>query len=96
MLVVLQAAVLVRENKAGRAEEILGQFSKKFPDKSKVVLLARVQVAAGAGHPQVVVKSLSKIPDIQHMLATIATLISLKERTGDIDGAIAVFDFAIQ
>ncbi|KAI8022780.1 Signal recognition particle subunit SRP72 [Camellia lanceoleosa] len=96
MPVLLQAAVLVRENKAGRAEEILGQFSEKFPDKSKVVLLARAQVAAAAGHPQVAAESLSKIPDIQHMPATVATLISLKERAGDIDGAIAVFDSAIQ
>ncbi|CAL5338212.1 hypothetical protein CsSME_00021692 [Camellia sinensis var. sinensis] len=96
MPVLLQVAVLVRENKAGRAEEILGQFSEKFPDKSKVVLLARAQVAAAAGHPQVAAESLSKIPDIQHMPATVATLISLKERAGDIDGAIAVFDSAIQ
>ncbi|CAL5421947.1 unnamed protein product [Camellia sinensis] len=96
MLVLLQAAVLVRENKAGRAEEILGQFSEKFPDKSKVVLLARAQVAASAGHPQVAAESLSKIPDIQHMPATVATLISLKERAGDINSAIAVFDSAIQ
>ncbi|KAL7241177.1 hypothetical protein ACSBR2_006736 [Camellia fascicularis] len=96
MPVLLQAAVLVRENKAGRAEEILGQFSEKFPDKSKVVLLARAQVAAAAGHPQVAAESLSKIPDIQHMPATVATLISLKERAGDIEGAIAVFDSAIQ
>ncbi|CAL5396007.1 unnamed protein product [Camellia sinensis] len=96
MPVLLQAAVLVRENKAGRAEEILGRFSEKFPDKSKVVLLARAQVAAAAGHPQVAAESLSKIPDIQHMPATVATLISLKERAGDIDGAIAVFDSAIQ
>ncbi|CAL5350479.1 unnamed protein product [Camellia sinensis] len=58
MPVLLQAAVLVRENKASRAEEILGQFSEKFLDKSKVVLLARAQVAAGAGHPQVAAESL--------------------------------------
>ncbi|KAI7997995.1 Signal recognition particle subunit SRP72 [Camellia lanceoleosa] len=96
MPVLLQAAILVRENKACRAKEILGQFSEKFPDKSKVVLLTGAQVAAGAGHTQVVVESLSKIPYIQHMPATIATLISLKERVGDIDGAIAVFHSAIQ
>ena len=96
MPVLLQAAVLVRENKSGKAEEILGQFAEKFPDKAKVVLLARAQVAAAAGHPQIAAEFLSKIADIQHLPATVATIVSLKERAGDIDGAEAVFDSAIQ
>ncbi|XP_075649755.1 uncharacterized protein LOC142620240 [Castanea sativa] len=61
MPVLLQAAVFVRENKAVRAEEVLGQFAEKFPDKSKVVLLARAQVAAAAGHPQIAAESLAKM-----------------------------------
>lgn len=96
MPVLLQAAVNVRENKASKAEEILGQFADKFPERSKVVLLARAQIAATAGHPQVSADSLAKIADIQHMPATVATIVSLKERAGDIDGAVAVFDSAIQ
>lgn len=96
MPVLLQAAVLVRENKAGRAEEILMQFAEKFPDKSKVVLLARAQVAAAAGHPHIAAESLAKIHDIDHMPATVATLVSLRERAGDIDGAAAVLDSAIK
>ncbi|OIS97685.1 hypothetical protein A4A49_04016 [Nicotiana attenuata] len=80
MPVLLQAAVHVRENKAGKAEEILGHFADKFPDKCKVILLARAQVAAAAGHPQIAAESLAKIPDIQHKPATVATLVSLKER----------------
>ncbi|KAE9610500.1 hypothetical protein Lal_00029643 [Lupinus albus] len=94
--VLLQAALLVRENKAGRAEEILAQFAGKFPEKSKIVYLARAQVAAAAGHPHIAADSLAKIPDIQHMPATVATLVSLKERAGDIDGAAAVLDSAIK
>lgn len=96
MPVLLQAAVLVRENKSGKAEEILGQFAEKFPSKAKVVLLARAQIAAAAGHPQIAAESLSKIADIQHLPATVATIVALKERAGDIDGAEAVFDSAIQ
>lgn len=96
MPVLLQAAVFVRENKAVRAEEVLGQFAEKFPDKSKIVLLARAQVAAAAGHPHIAAESLAKIPDIQHMPATVATLVSLRERAGDIDGAAAVLDSAIR
>ncbi|KAL4576897.1 hypothetical protein LXL04_012997 [Taraxacum kok-saghyz] len=93
--VLLQASVFVKENKAGKAEEILSKYAEKFPEKSKIVLLARAQIAASAGHPQIASESLSKIPDIQHMPATVATLVSLKERSGDIDGASAVLDSAI-
>ncbi|KAJ0039073.1 hypothetical protein Pint_23642 [Pistacia integerrima] len=92
----LQAAVLVREKKAARAEEILGQHAEKFPDQSKVVLLARAQVAAAANHPHIAAESLAKIRDIQHMPGTVATLVSLKERAGDIKGAAAVLDAAIK
>ncbi|KAK9188757.1 hypothetical protein WN944_020162 [Citrus x changshan-huyou] len=96
MPLLLQAAVLVRENKAGKAEELLGQFAEKLPDKSKIILLARAQVAAAANHPFIAAESLAKIPDIQHMPATVATLVTLKEHAGDIDGAAAVLDSAIK
>ncbi|KAK9735472.1 hypothetical protein RND81_04G207600 [Saponaria officinalis] len=96
MPALLQAAVLVRENKAGKAEESLSQYAEKCPDNCKVFLLAKAQVAAAAGHAQVAADSLSKIPDIQHMPATVATIVALKERAGDIDGAEAVFDNAIK
>ncbi|GMI90205.1 hypothetical protein like AT1G67680 [Hibiscus trionum] len=96
MPVLLQAAVLVRENKAGKAEEILGQFAETFPEKSKIILLARAQVAAAAGHPQIAAESLAKVPDIQHMPATVATLVTLKERAGDTNGAATVLDSAIK
>ncbi|CAN4093887.1 unnamed protein product [Withania somnifera] len=95
MPVLLQAAVHVRENKAAKAEEILGQYADKFPHRSKVILLARAQVAAAAGHPQIAANSLAKIPDIQHKPASFATIVSLKERAGVTDGADAVFDSAI-
>ncbi|KAL9233320.1 hypothetical protein vseg_008338 [Gypsophila vaccaria] len=96
MPALLQAAVLVRENKAGKAEEVLGQYAEKFADNRKVFLLAKAQIAALAGHAQVAADSLAKIPDIQHMPATVATIVALKERAGDIDGAEAVFDNAIK
>lgn len=94
MPVLLQAAVRVREKNANKAEEILGQFADKFPfpDKSKVFLLARAQVSASAGHPQIAAESLLKIPDIQQKPATVASVVSLKESAGDID----VADAAIQ
>ncbi|XP_010556174.1 PREDICTED: signal recognition particle subunit SRP72 isoform X2 [Tarenaya hassleriana] len=94
--VLLQAAVFVRENKAAKAEELLGQYAEKFPEKSKVVLLARAQISASANRPLVAAESLSKIPEIQHMPATVATIVALKERAGDPNGAAAVFDSAIK
>ncbi|KAJ6808577.1 signal recognition particle subunit SRP72-like [Iris pallida] len=94
--VLLQAAVHVREKKVPKAEEILGQFADKFPEKSKLVLLARAQVAAAAGHSQIAAESLSKIPDIQHMPATVATLVSLRERLSDFSSAGTVLDSAIE
>lgn len=85
----------MRENKAAKAEELLGQFAEKFPEKSKSVLLARAQIAASASHPHVAAESLSKITDIQHFPATVATIVALKDRAGDNDGAAAVLDSAI-
>ncbi|KAI4343361.1 hypothetical protein L6164_010719 [Bauhinia variegata] len=96
MPVLLQAAVLMRENKAGKAEEVLAQFADKSPEKSTVLYLARAQVAAAAGHLHIAADSLAKISDIQHRPGTVATLVSLKERAGDIDGAAAVLDSAIK
>ncbi|URE16801.1 hypothetical protein MUK42_11747 [Musa troglodytarum] len=93
--ILLQAALLVREKKVAKAEEILIHYADKFPDKSRPVLLARAQIAAAAGHFQISVESLSKIPDIQNMPATVATLVSLQERIGDFSSAAAVFDSAI-
>ncbi|THU52609.1 hypothetical protein C4D60_Mb10t05760 [Musa balbisiana] len=94
--VLLQAALLVREKKVAKAEEILLLYADRFPDKSKRVFLARAQIAAAAGHFQISVDSLSKITDIQNMPATVATLISLQERMGDFGGANAVLNSAIE
>ncbi|KAH0691245.1 hypothetical protein KY285_000849 [Solanum tuberosum] len=47
MPALLQAAVHMREDKAAKVEEILGQYADKFPDRSKVILLARAQERAG-------------------------------------------------
>ncbi|XP_062228033.1 uncharacterized protein LOC133926231 [Phragmites australis] len=94
--VLLQAAVHVREKKVQKAEEVLSRYAEKHPENSKGVLLALAQIAANANHFQLVADSLSKIPDIQHMPATVATLVALKEHLGDSNGAASVLDSAIQ
>ncbi|XP_062207726.1 uncharacterized protein LOC133909349 [Phragmites australis] len=94
--VLLQAAVHVREKKVQKAEEVLRQYAEKHPENSKGVLLALAQIAASANHFQLAADSLSKIPDIQHMPATVATLVALKERLSDSNAAASVLDSAIQ
>ncbi|MQL88775.1 hypothetical protein Taro_021347 [Colocasia esculenta] len=94
--VLLQAAVFVKAKNIPKAEEILGQFADRFPDKSKPVLLARAQIAAVAGHAKISAESLARIPDMQHMPASVATLISLRERCNDVDGATEVLDSAVE
>ncbi|KAL0905285.1 hypothetical protein M5K25_023694 [Dendrobium thyrsiflorum] len=94
--ILLQVAVLVKEKKVSKAEEILGQFAEKFPEKSKPVLLVRAQISAAAGHFQIAADSLSMIHDIRHTPATVATIVSLKERLNDLNGAAAVLDSAVQ
>ncbi|KAM0849683.1 hypothetical protein ACQ4PT_053579 [Festuca glaucescens] len=94
--VLLQAAVHVREKQVQKAEEVLSRYAEKHPDKSKEVLLALAQIAANANHFQIAADSLSKISDIQHMPATVATLVALKERLSDSNGAASVLDSAIE
>ncbi|CAO2182091.1 unnamed protein product [Urochloa humidicola] len=94
--VLLQAAVHVKEKKVQKAEEVLRQYAEKHPENSKGVLLALAQIAANANHFQLAADSLSKIPDIQHMPATVATLVVLKERLGDSNAAASVLDSAIK
>lgn len=94
--ILLQVAVLVKEKKVSKAEEILAQFAESFPEKSKHVLLVRAQISAAAGHLQIAADSLSMIHDIRHMPATVATMVSLKERLNDFNGAVGVLDSAVQ
>ncbi|CAN6349817.1 unnamed protein product [Urochloa humidicola] len=94
--VLLQAAVHVKQKKVQKAEEVLSQYAVKHPENSTGVLLALAQIAANANHFQLAADSLSKIPDIQHMPATVATLVALKERLGDSNAAASVLDSAIQ
>ncbi|KAJ4775657.1 Signal recognition particle subunit SRP72 [Rhynchospora pubera] len=94
--ILLQAAVFVREKKVPKAEEILTQYSNKYPKNCISVLLALAQIAATAGHFQISSEALLKVAEIQHMPATVATLVSLWERLGDINNAASVFDASIE
>nr|CAB3464066.1 unnamed protein product [Digitaria exilis] len=94
--VLLQAAVHVKEKKVQEAEEVLSQYAEKHPENSTEILLALAQIAAKANNFKLAADSLSKIPDIQHMPATVATLVALKEGLGDSKSAASVLDSAMQ
>lgn len=94
--VLLQAAVFVRGKNILKAEEVLGQFADRLPDKAQPALLARAQIAATAGHAKLAAESLGRIPGIQHMPATVATVVALRERAGDVAGAAAALDSAVE
>ncbi|KAL4193620.1 hypothetical protein AMTRI_Chr06g177680 [Amborella trichopoda] len=92
----LKASLLARENKATKAEETLEQFANRFPDKAKPALLALAQLAAASNHPLVAANSLSRIPEIQHLPAAVATCVALLERAGALDKAYALLDAALR
>ncbi|KAH6558976.1 hypothetical protein KP509_1Z034700 [Ceratopteris richardii] len=92
----LNASLLLREGKLTRAEEMLGQYVEAHPDHKTTFLLARAQVAALAGHHIVAAQSLEQISELQHQPGVVATLVALKEKGGDINGAEATFDSAVQ
>lgn len=93
--ILLQAATFVREKKVPKAEEILTLYINKYPKNCTPVLLALAQIAVTAGHFQISSEALSKIAEIQHMPATVATLVSLWERLGNISNAASVLDASI-
>ncbi|MCO5562108.1 hypothetical protein L7F22_015734 [Adiantum nelumboides] len=92
----LSASLLLREGKLTRAEEMLGHYVEKHPNDLAMLLLARAQVAALAGHHIVAAKSLEQISELQHKPGVIATLVALKEKGGDVNGAEATLDAAVQ
>lgn len=92
----LSASALMREGKLTRAEEMLGQFLEKYPKDLTKLLLARSQVAALAGHHSVAALSLEQVPELQHKPSVVATLVALKEKGGDVQGAEATLDAAVQ
>lgn len=93
---ILSASLLVREGKLTRAEEMLGQYLEKHPNDSTMLLLARAQIAALAGHHVVAAQSLEQISELQHKPGMVATLVALKEKGGDVHGAEAILDAAVQ
>ncbi|KAG9446729.1 hypothetical protein H6P81_012857 [Aristolochia fimbriata] len=95
MRVLLQAAVFVREGNPTKAEDILHQCAEKYPKNFEQLYLVQAQVAATAGHSQIAAESLSKLSQIQHTPATVATLVALRERCGDSISAAAVLDSAL-
>lgn len=86
----------MKEGKPGKAEEILGQYADAHPTGSAAALLVRAQAAAAAGQYLRAAESLERIGELQNKPGLVATLVSLKERGGDLKSADAVLDAAVQ
>ncbi|KAJ7549177.1 hypothetical protein O6H91_07G043800 [Diphasiastrum complanatum] len=96
MPALLHASLLLKEGKLHKAEDILGQFTEKHPGSSRKALLLRAQAAASAGHLLRAADDINQIDDLRFKPAVLATVVALKEQGGDISGAEAVFDAAIE
>ncbi|CAH2065961.1 unnamed protein product [Thlaspi arvense] len=85
------------KEKDSQSFQLSQELDAKLSQKQKEAIYAnRVLLLLHANKmDQVAAESLSKIPDIQHLPATVATIVALKERAGDNDGASAVLDSAI-
>eukprot|EP00898_Chlorokybus_atmophyticus_P005459 jgi/Chlat1/5914/Chrsp4S06247 len=95
MPVLIQASVLVRENKAAKADELLASFAERHPQQSMHVQLSRAQAAASAGTLKTAVQALRSIPELHQHPAVVATLVAMNQKVADADGAAAVLDEAV-
>ncbi|KAF8725990.1 hypothetical protein HU200_020570 [Digitaria exilis] len=100
--------LLLHTNKTDQAQDLVSGLLGMFRDRVSTVLLQAAvhvkekkvqeaeEIAAKANNFKLAADSLSKIPDIQHMPATVATLVALKEGLGDSKSAASVLDSAMQ
>eukprot|EP00249_Psilotum_nudum_P010597 c22638_g1_i1 orf=54-2165(+) len=96
LVTMLHAALLLKEGKLNQAENMLWQYVEKHPNYSMPTLLVHAQIAALAGHHLAAAESLEHITELQHRPGMVATLVALKEKGGDLQGAEAILDAAIQ
>lgn len=93
---VLSSSLLWKEGKAQKADELLADFAEKHPEAGTNVHFVRAQAVAAAGNYLQAAKYLELITSLRHKPGMIATLVALKGRGGNVKGAEAVFDEAIE
>merc|ERR1712166_1215455 len=84
----LRSAILWREKKTAKAEEILAEYSKQHNHTEAArVILSLAQLQIGEGHLTAAIETLRLANTMQYRLGMVATLMSLHEQAGDMQGA---------
>eukprot|EP00850_Spirogloea_muscicola_P023788 SM000388S14668 [mRNA] locus=s388:42467:48655:- [translate_table: standard] len=92
----LRVSLLLQEGQLRQAEDVLGKATREAPPKSAAhVQLFWAQALAAVGHFQRAAEVLDKVDSIRHRPSTVATLVALRERAGDLAGAEAALDAAV-
>lgn len=92
---ILGASLALKEGKLARAEDALEQFASQHPSNSAPAYLVRAQVSISSGNFARAAESLEKVAELQHRPGMVATLVALRERAGDVDGAETTLDAAV-
>lgn len=92
--VLLQAAVLYREKRFNRAEEVLSSFEARRPGSAQVQLM-RAQCALAHGDAARAATLLQSADAVRSSPAAVATVVALHEGLGDAGAAEAALDAAV-
>lgn len=92
---ILSASLLLKEGKPAKADELLTQFAAEHPDSATDANLVRAQAAAAAGNHLQAAKFLEMMTTLQHKPGMVATIVTLKERGGNVQAAEAALDEAV-
>jgi len=91
-LALINAALLYKEKKISKSEELLKTFAKDHPTNSVRVQLCLSQLYLNKGDINATIEALQNIEALRNKPKMVATLASLYEQTKNINGAVKVLD----
>ncbi|CAK9259565.1 unnamed protein product [Sphagnum jensenii] len=93
---ILSLAVTFKERKQAHVENVLDNYAAEHPKSATDASVVRAQATAAAGNFLEAAKSLEAIPELRHKPGMIATIVALREKGGDVQGAEIVLDNAVE
>jgi len=91
-LALVSSALLYKENKVSKSEELLKSYASSNPDQSIRVLLSLAQLYLSKDNLAEAIKTLESITSLKKKPAYIATLVTLYEQAGNFEAAIKLWD----
>jgi signal recognition particle subunit SRP72 len=88
--------VTFKERKQAHVENVLDKYAAEHPKSATDASVVRAQATAAAGNFLEAAKSLEAIPELCHKPGMIATIVALREKGGDVQGAEIVLDNAVE